>query len=212
MLSKLVEEKERDPNWDQQLQTIVAGFRKQVRQMSRLTDDLLDISRLQTGKFTLELKPCNVRKIVEDSVERSTLLSSRPPIRLAYQLDPEAAVMADEIRLSQMIHNLLSNAIRHAPSSEWIDLRVEPVERDGVKWVRLEVQDYGPGVPPAARKDLFSRFFQSPRADGARGNRTGLGLGLYIARQITEQHGGRIGAQFSEPGTTFWAEIPRLDV
>jgi len=209
VLAHLIEQKERDAHWDEQVRHVVERFRKQVRYMSRLSDDLLDVSRLQSGKFRLQRKPVTVRSIVDDAIEQSGGDRAKPPIRLSFESDSNGELMVDvdELRASQVVRNFLVNARRYAPATTSIDVRVRPISVEGHRWVRIEVHDDGPGIPREAQDRLFTRYFQieSPRSGGK-----GLGLGLFIARQIVEQHGGRIGADFDR-GSTFWMELPLLE-
>jgi two-component system CheB/CheR fusion protein len=111
-------------------------------------------------------------------------------------------VNGDAARLQQVIVNLLSNAARYAPGSDHVDVRLlrEPGQR-----VKLEVQDYGPGIAAAELANLFTPFFQGAHED--RGARGGLGLGLFICKEIVEAHGGTIEVS-SSGGTTFAVHLP----
>jgi two-component system OmpR family sensor kinase len=109
------------------------------------------------------------------------------------------------------MNNLLNNAIIHAPQSDRIDLRLSRTKTDsGPPQAQVEVRDYGPGISPEHLKTIFNRFYQI--LDDKRQSRSGLGLGLYIARNIIEQHGGEITVQ-SEPGdgSAFIFKLPLID-
>jgi signal transduction histidine kinase len=98
---------------------------------------------------------------------------------------------------------LLSNAVSYAPDTQRIDVRLRRVRGQA----ELQVQDYGPGIPPADQEHLFSRFFQVERTD--RPSSSGLGLGLYISREIVAAHGGTIDVASGEgQGTTFTVRLP----
>jgi len=110
-----------------------------------------------------------------------------------------------------VMNNLLNNAIVHAPQSDRIDLRLSSTNTDsGPSQAQVEVRDYGPGIPPENLKTVFNRFYQI--SDDKRRPRSGLGLGLYIAKNIIEQHGGEITVQ-SKPGdgSAFIIRLPLID-
>lgn len=110
------------------------------------------------------------------------------------------------MRLEQVVSNLLSNAVKHAPDSERIDVRLR---RAGAETV-VEAQDYGPGIPAGALPHLFSRFYQVAR-DGRDTGGRGLGLGLFITREIVTSHGGAVDiASIEAAGATFTVRLPLL--
>jgi chemotaxis methyl-accepting protein methylase/signal transduction histidine kinase len=206
VLRQMIGERHHGPNWDQQLQQITDSFQRQVAQMSRLTDDLLDVARLQSGRYTLKRERIDLRGIVQEAVDRARHVAERPAVRVDLDSVDGLPVVADEVRIGQAVHNLIVNALVHAADSPQIEVRVHTLERDGTRRARIEVRDYGPGVPEGARDRLFTRFQSVPHE--TRPTRSGLGLGLYISRQIVEQHGGTIGVEHEQTGSTFWIELP----
>ena len=179
-------------------------MRRQVDYLARLTDDLLDVARLQTGTFGLDRQPVDLRNVVRQAREQGAQIAGAPPIELSEDAPAPAAIMGDEGRLVQAVSNLLTNAARYASGSKRVDLRLVRTPADAL---RIEVQDYGPGIPREDQARLFTRFYRAPTQ--RRPARSGLGLGLFICRQIVERHGGRIGLD-STPGqgATFWLEFP----
>src|SRR5579871_6773625 len=129
----------------------------------------------------------------------------RPARRyLEVQTNP-LSVSGDTGRLEQILLNLLNNAMTYAPQSKQIDVRVRQVENEA----EVQVQDYGQGIPQADLPHLFSRFYQAARSD--RQTKRGLGLGLYIVRELVTAHNGRISVDSSEgKGTTFTIRLPLL--
>ncbi len=205
-LLELAAEKEREaqPSWDPCVGEYVGKFVKQLKRLEKLTDDLLDLARLESGKFTLELKEIDVRPLVTSAVEEARLSTQKQ--RIDVKLPPEPAhVRGDEDRLGQVLANLLGNAIKHAADSPRIE--VEVGLRQG--WIDVAVRDHGPGIPQELLRRLFTRFYQVAVAQPPR--RGGLGLGLFIARTIVRQHGGDLLVESGVArGSTFTIRLPRL--
>jgi signal transduction histidine kinase len=187
---------------------MVEKFRGQIKHLVRLTDDLLDVSRLQSGKFSLREDLVALTGVVNQAIEEAHLIAPKRVIRLKRtEKDQPLLVRGDEERLLQALNNILNNAINHAPESERIDLRLSRANTDsGAPHAQIEVRDYGPGIAPENLGRIFNRFNQIS-ADGRQP--TGLGLGLYIAKGIIEQHGGAITVQ-SKPGegSAFMISLP----
>ena len=116
------------------------------------------------------------------------------------------AASDDPLRSEQVLANLLDNAIRYSPGGGPIEVALS---RPAPEWVELTVRDRGVGIPPEARGRIFERFYQA-HANGTGGSQGGLGLGLYICRQIAELHGGAIRAEFPpDGGTRVVVRLPR---
>ncbi len=177
----------------------------QARRLAALVRDLTDVARLQSGKLTLDLAPLDVAPLVARVVETARDL---PPGR-TISLDVGATplwVHGDAGRLEQVLFNLLTNAIAHAPSETPIDVRLRRVDGD----IALDVQDHGLGIAADQFPHLFSRFYQIARDD--RPSQGGLGLGLFICQELVEAHGGRITVVSTEgEGATFTVWLPLLD-
>jgi two-component system CheB/CheR fusion protein len=174
----------------------------QTRQLTRMTDDLLDVTRLQNGRYTLNLHLLRLDELAAQVVEIAQALTSGQQIHLEVNEAP-LAVIGDAERLQQVLMNLLTNAITYAPKSERIDVRLRRANNEA----EMQVQDYGSGIRQADLPHLFSRFYQAARPD--RQSRRGLGLGLYISREIVLAHGGQISvASTEEVGTTFTIRLP----
>lgn len=185
---------------DEQLQRYAALGLAQARRMSVLVQDLMDASRLQTGSFTLAREELDLRALVAGAVELARSLARDQTIQLEAE-DAPLLVRGDEGRLEQVALNLLLNAITHAPQSERIDVRLRLADGEA----ELQVQDYGPGIPAANVPHLFSRFYRV----GAASPGGGLGLGLYISKELVEAHGGSISVHSVEDkGATFTVRLP----
>lgn len=176
-----------------------------AERLNRLVDDMLDASRLQAGKLRLELQEVDLVSLVEDIAERFVPRLSGTGNTLNLDLDAEITGRWDPFRLEQVLVNLLTNAQRYAPGTP-LQLSVRRKEDR----VRIVFRDQGPGIAPENLERIFRRFERVSEATQV----PGLGLGLYICREIIEGHGGGIRAE-SEPGkgATFIIDLPlRADV
>ena len=178
---------------------------RQVKHMSRLIDDLLDVSRVQRGSVTLtksRVEPANVILRAVDAT--APMLRSRGHVLEVAVPERGLTVEGDEVRLTQIFDNLLANAARYTPPGGTI--RVEG-EREG-RVVALRVRDTGRGIEPALLPHVFDVFVQGPQApDRAEG---GLGIGLALVRALTELHGGTVSAHSDGPGcgSEFTVRLP----
>jgi PAS domain S-box-containing protein len=181
---------------------------RQVQQMARLIDDLLDIARISSGKLLLRRRPASLASVIELALE-----TSRPHIdaarhRLELRLAAgDAQIDADATRLAQVFANLLNNAAKYTPPGGSITLSAER-EGDGVA---VTVADDGIGFPPEAAGELFEPFSQrvSPEQVGG-----GLGIGLALVRGIVALHGGSVSAQSAGPGkgSRFVVRLPVTNI
>ena len=183
------------------LQVIDRNARAQVQ----LIDDLLDLSRITTGKIRLELQRVSLVTIVEAAIETARPAADAKQIRLKAILEHvQAAVNADPARLQQVIWNLLTNAIKFTPKGGQVQVLLRRVNSH----IEVSVSDTGIGIPASFLPHVFDRFSQrdasTTRAYG------GLGLGLAISKQLVELHGGtlRAASQGEGLGATFFVELP----
>ena len=180
---------------------LMAGARQDCDRLLALVDDILDLSRIQAGKIEIESRPANAGALLARAGAAAEPSARAKEITLEVMpSDGELSVLADAERVDVVLANLVGNAVRHTPAHGRIALRVARVGAAA----RFEVQDTGPGIPLAHRERIFERFFQIP--GGARG---GLGLGLYISREIVQAHGGAMGIESEEGrGSTLWFTLP----
>ena len=167
--------------------SIVAILDRQTRHLTFLVNDLLDMSKLATGKARLDRRDTDLAALVKEVVETMQDAGRLADHPLQTRLLP-APLQGDPERLVQVVRNLLDNAVKYTPPGGAI--RVEVGAEDGAAYLR--VRDAGIGIDPAFREQLFEPFVQGDqdlaRADG------GLGLGLAIVRRIVELHGGTVSA------------------
>jgi len=174
-----------------------------ARRLETLVNDLLQVTRLEAGQVTLSRQSTDLRALVRRTVQAFVPLMQEREQELTLDLPPHLApVSVDRRRVEQVLNNLLSNAHRFAPRGGHV--RVGVRERDDV--VEVSVQDDGPGIPPQEQGRVFEKFFTLDTKPG----RAGVGLGLYIARQLVNLHGGRIWVE-GQPGagSTFRFTLPK---
>ena len=173
---------------------------QQSDRLSRLVSQLLDTSRLEAGRLVLDRQPTNLARLVQEAAARAQVNTNRHT--LVVHVPAEVPALVDPLRLEQVFTNLIDNAIKYSPNGGRIEVELA---RLAPERVRLMVRDRGIGIGPEARERIFDRFYQAHGSD----HRSGLGLGLYISRQIVELHGGAIEAQFPpDGGTRFVVSLP----
>jgi PAS domain S-box-containing protein len=185
------------------LETIERNARSQLK----LIEDLLDVSRIITGKLRLDVQPCDPRLVTDAAIDSIQLAAESKGIRLEKVMENGVGLVSgDPARLQQVLWNLLSNSVKFTPKGGLIQVRLRRADSQ----VEISVKDTGIGISPDFLPFVFDRFRQqetgTTRAFG------GLGLGLSIVRQIVEMHGGTVQV-FSEghgQGTTFVVKLPLL--
>jgi signal transduction histidine kinase len=200
-------------NWVQLLQKFpadqeavkrsAAAIERSVRMQAQLVNDLLDVSRMARGKIELTKKRCAVDDVIRTSLKAVEDAARAKRIIVDYVGSPDMFVLTDELRLHQVIVNLLGNAIRFTPAEGRVSITVRKDRGYGV----IAVTDTGRGIKPDLLPHVFDRWFQ---ADGTSRGATGLGLGLYIVKQIVEMSGGTVQAHSAGPekGATFTVRLP----
>lgn len=173
---------------------------QQSQRLGRLVTELLETVRLREGRMLLDRSSTDVAEVVRKAVRDAQAATSRHELVLTAPQRLEA--MVDALRIEQVVSNLLDNAIKFSPNGGRVEVDLASPDPGAM---RLSVRDHGIGIAPAHRPHVFERFYQSQPED----QRAGLGLGLYVSRQIVEQHGGRIEAEFPEDGgTRFVVQLP----
>lgn len=186
---------------DEALETIERNTRLQMR----MVEDLLDMSRILSGKLRMDVQPVSLREIVQAAANTVELAATAKHIDLVRRIDPNVdPVLGDSGRLQQVVWNLLNNAVKFTPEGGRVTLALS--QRDG--HAVIDVADNGPGIEPAFLTHVFDRFRQAD--DAAKQRHEGLGLGLAIVKQIVELHGGvvRAASEGLGRGATFTVELP----
>jgi signal transduction histidine kinase/DNA-binding response OmpR family regulator len=172
-----------------------------------LIEDVLDFSKLEEGRLSLDQQPCDLREVAEEVLSLVAVKVDRRAVEMALRIDAGAPrrLIADKVRLQQVLVNLIGNAAKFTRAGH-IVLRITYIP-DRIGRFRFEVEDTGPGVPADLLPRLFERFSRGDTAADRRAG--GTGLGLAIARGLVRQMGGVIGVN-SNPGrgSTFWFEVP----
>jgi PAS domain S-box-containing protein len=182
---------------------------RNARAQRQLIDDLLDTSRIITGKMRLEVQPVDLGPLVEIVVDAIRPAATARNIHLQTFLDPVTSqISGDPQRLQQIIWNLLTNALKFTPKSGSVEVRLERIESH----VELSISDTGQGIEPEFLPHVFDRFLQSDSSSTRRHG--GLGLGLSIVRQLVELHGGSVTALSpgTGEGTIFKVILPLMSV
>ena len=187
----------------------IETIERNATSLTQIVEDVLDISRIVSGKIRLSVQPVDFPDIVRSAVDAVTPAADAKGVRLETVLDPEAApVSGDPERLQQILWNLLSNAVKFTNRGGRVQVRLERVDSH----VEVAVSDTGIGIAPEFLPHVFERFRQADA--GIARERGGLGLGLSIARQLTEMHGGTIDVSSGgvDKGATFRLKIPLMIV
>jgi signal transduction histidine kinase len=178
-------------------------LQRTARQMNQLIGDLTDTAKIHAGRLHLERHECTLQQTVEPVIERMQLLSQEKKVEFTAHVPPDIfRLCVDQSRIIQVLDNLLGNALKFTPPGGKITLQVSMVDNE----VRFAVTDTGPGIPGEASSRIFEPYWQVHET------RTGMGLGLFIAKTIIEGHGGRISVESSVgQGTTFHFALPLID-
>ncbi len=193
----------------QRMPGVLETIERNARLQEQLISDVLDVSRIITGKLRLDIGPVDLTRVIQEALETVTPAATAKGVRLQSAIDqPGVPVAGDAQRLQQIVWNLLSNAIKFTPRNGRVQIRLERVNSH----VELSVSDTGEGIAPEFLPQLFQRFRQADSTFTR--NHGGLGLGLAISRHLVEAHGGRIEAMSPGKGlgTTVRVELPLMIV
>lgn len=185
------------------LAPLIATAIGQSERLTGLVSDLLDISRLSTGRFVIERRTLAIAPLLQ--ALRDAFQVANPACSIELMIQPDLpAIEGDLVRLEQALMNLLENAAKYAPHMQPVHLAAV-LERE---WVAISVQDAGIGIPPEDQAKIFDPFYRASNVDATKIG--GLGLGLYLAREIASAHGGTLSvASQAGEGSTFTLRLPR---
>jgi signal transduction histidine kinase len=188
----------------EQSHEFISRLRGEALRLLGLIDDILDLSRLESGKLVLKSRRMDLAEVALGALETTRMKAERSGVTLVAELGenlPELQI--DEVKMRQVIVNLLVNAVKFSPRGTTVAVRARAEERH----VRFEVSDQGPGVPPEAATRIFELFGQGAGEEA--GERGGLGIGLHLVKRLSEMHGGHVGVNSSPGGgSTFWVRLP----
>ena len=182
---------------------------RNVRMQTKIIEDILDVSRITTGKLSLSVTQVNLVSVIEAALDAVRLAADAKGIRLEWALDPDSGpVSGDPARLQQVVWNLLSNAIKFTPGGGVVNVRLARVESQ----VEIVVSDTGKGINSDFLPFVFERFRQADSSSTR--HHSGLGLGLAIVRHLVEMHGGTVSAASDGEGrgATFILRLPIMAV
>ncbi len=185
----------------ERLRRVLEVIDRQSERLSSLVSQMLDIALVESGRLELHRQQVDVAALVRDLLEHMPQVRARHPVAL--EAPAPIPALVDPQRVAQVVRNLVDNAAKFSPEGAPIEVKVAAPDAETV---RIAVRDHGYGIPPEQRQWLFQRFYQAEpgRAIG------GLGLGLYLGRQLVEAHGGRIEAEFPpDGGSRFVVTLPR---
>jgi two-component system sensor histidine kinase/response regulator len=188
------------------IETVKKHLSKAQVQLDKLNDliaDLLDISKIESGKLKFNKKYFNVDQVLDNVIE--VMHQANPEFTIVRKGKAPKEIYGDEMRIEQVIINFLTNAIKYSPGTDEVQVNVQ-VRED---MLYLGVRDYGIGIDPELQKNVFEKFY---RVEETAIHFQGLGIGLYISAEIINRHGGEVGVQ-SElgNGSEFYFTLP-LDV
>jgi two-component system CheB/CheR fusion protein len=173
---------------------------KQVRKLTDIIDDLLDVTRIQSGKMQLNVTSYLLQDSVQDCINEMQQYTQGH--ELVIGKNDKVNIVADRTRIEQVITNLISNAIKYSPGKDKVLINIEKTDHH----LKFSVTDFGIGIPTDKQSYIFDRFF---RVHESSQNFSGLGLGLYISAEIINRHKGSVGMESEEgQGSTFWFTLP----
>jgi len=183
------------------LEAIVRG----AERIDRVAIELVDISQLHLGRLKVRKQPLELGAVLASVVKEVSPLHPHHPIHL--QLDATAMVNADHQRLTQVLMELLNNAATYSPEGGDIDVALHVSEREA----HIAVRDHGIGIPRKKQARVFQRFYRAH--SGTPHDYGGIGVGLYISREMVLRHGGRMWFESEEgQGTTFYVTLPLFTI
>lgn len=184
---------------------IIGTMRGETERLISLTDDFLNVARLESGRIQLNVAPFEIHKLLIECVDIVQQQAQEKDITIRIQ-EIAFSAEADRGKVKQVLLNLLTNAIKYNRPGGKITINVEPAQEHDHPFVQISVADTGYGIPPEHQKNMFQKFFRVPTTENIA---RGTGLGLTICKHIVEAHGGRIWLESEQDvGSTFFFTVP----
>jgi len=173
----------------------------QLEKLKNLTDELLDISKIQLGKIELKIEEIDINSLFIQTIQDLQNILKSHKIILSGRITNK--ILADKYRMSQVLTNLINNAVKYSPQANKVIVNLFETS----KYITVEIKDYGIGIKKEKQKMIFNKYYQIKNPD--KGRFPGMGLGLYISAKIIENHGGKIWVQSTEgEGSSFYFRLP----
>jgi two-component system CheB/CheR fusion protein len=178
------------------VRTSLQTIQKQVSKLTRLISELLDLSKIESGRLDLKKTEFNLEELVEEAVQEARLVTSQHAI--VFRSDFDGTIVADRDRIGQVMSNLLLNAIKYSPDANLVEVNL----KSNSKFVSIDIRDHGIGIDKTEHKKIFERFY---RVEGKEEQTyPGFGIGLFIAHEIVQRHNGTITVRSEKKkGSTF---------
>ncbi len=189
---------------DKELENIIEKNQEQIKRLQILVDDLLDVSRIQTGKMTFQKEIFDIQTVIRDTIELTK--EAADGHKISFQAGEPIPVFADKFRIYQVLSNLITNAVKYSPEETEIIIKAEKKDKE----VIISIRDFGAGIDPSEHEKIFERLYQV--FDTADKKSPGFGMGLFISREIIKKHKGRIWVESElKKGSTFYICLPLAD-
>ncbi|MDP9320169.1 MAG: ATP-binding protein [Chloroflexota bacterium] len=196
-----------EADWKKEEETLLEQLevvQRQTGKLARLVDELLDVSRIESGRLELRVADVDLPELVAEVMRRHQLMATKHDLRLHYDPDRKLGVRGDRDHLEQVLNNLIGNAMKYSPEGGPIEVTVS---RAWEQEIEFSIVDHGIGIRPAELARVFGLFYRSPDRNAR--DVGGMGLGLYITKEIVDRHSGRIWAESDVGhGTTFHVALP----
>lgn len=174
---------------------------QEIDRLITLINDMLDSSRFETGKEVMTFETIDLAPVIKKTVKKIQIFAKNHTVRIDH-LIPNTIVIADSMRIEQVLLNLLSNAVKYSPPEKTVRVSM----RNDKKRVIISVSDEGVGIPKSKQKLIFDRYYQVKSK-----SKVGFGLGLYIAKEIIKKHKGKLWVEsIKGKGSTFYFSLPRF--
>lgn len=195
--------KAKDSNWSSDFTELLTKTRENSQRLTRLVNDLSDLSRIENQKLSLDLKPIELNELIGSTLSDFSMGATEKGVTLKYEPNKEPiTVYADPSRLHEILANLIDNAIKYSPKNTQVNISF--VETNGFS--QISIADQGYGIPEDAKPHLFEKFYRVNRSSS---EPKGTGLGLFVTKELIERQGGKIWFESQVgKGTTFYFTLP----